>query len=142
MGVRRSFLGGESSLEVLWVVIFGSRLRLLYTGIAVVRQVFCVQERPRMLWVPIRRQMMCGSRATMGAPYSKVARPSSAHVISKIPVAPCTPLTRRPLRNPVPLRRSPTNCAIAARKAACCCGDRASKSEPKRANQAKVGNGR
>ena len=49
-----------------------------------------------MAWVPTRRQMTCGSPALTASPYSKVARPSSAHFISKMPVAPFTPLTRRP----------------------------------------------
>src|SRR6266852_3473338 len=40
-----------------------------------------------MLWPPTRRQMMCGSPEVVSSPYSKVARPSGAHVISKIPGA-------------------------------------------------------
>ena len=38
----------------------------------------------------------------------EVARPSGAHVTSKMPAAPLTPLTRSPLRNPWALRRSAT----------------------------------
>lgn len=72
----------------------------------------------RTLWAPIRRQMTCGSPSLTGTPYTKVARPSSAQVISKIPPAPLTPLTRSPLRNPSPLAKSSTNCATAVRKAA------------------------
>ena len=38
--------------------------------------------------VPILRQMMCVSPSMMEVPYSNVARPSSAQVISNMPVAP------------------------------------------------------
>jgi hypothetical protein len=82
--------------------------------------------------------MMCVSPGVISAPYSKVARPSAAHVISKMPAAPLTPLTRRLDRN-APTFKSATNCATAARNTACWSAESASKSAPKRANQAKVG---
>jgi hypothetical protein len=41
------------------------------------------------IWcVPTRRHTMCASPSVTGSPYSNVARPSAAHVNSKIPVAP------------------------------------------------------
>jgi hypothetical protein len=58
--------------------------------------------------VPIRRQMMCVCPTRTGSPYSKVARPSGAHVIWKTPAALRTPLTRRPRRNRLPASRSST----------------------------------
>ena len=85
---------------------------------------------------------MWGSPSTMLSPYSKVARPSPVHVSSKMPVAPFTPLTRSPLRKPRPRLRSSTNCAMAARNAACWLADIESKSALNRANHAKVGNDR
>src|SRR3981081_444553 len=93
----------------------------------------------KILWLPIRLHTMCGSPSTTELPYSKVALPLSAQVISKMPDAPFTPLTRSPFRNPFPCSKSSTNCATAARNASCCPGLSASKSAPKRANQAYVG---
>ena len=63
--------------------------------------------------------------------------PSAALLISKRPAAPFTPFTRRLDRN-APALRSATNCATAARNTACWSAESASKSAPKRANQAKV----
>lgn len=45
--------------------------------------------------VPMRRQRTCASPDRTSAPYSKVARPSGAQVISQTPGWPCTRLTRR-----------------------------------------------
>jgi hypothetical protein len=81
---------------------------------------------------------MCVSPGVISLPYSNVARPSAAHVISKIPAALFTPFTRRLDRN-APAFRSATKAATAARNTACWSAESASKSAPKRANQAKVG---
>ena len=53
-------------------------------------------------------------------PYSKVARPSGAQVISHIPGQPWTPVTRKPGRNPRPAFKSATIAATAVRKRYCC----------------------
>jgi hypothetical protein len=94
----------------------------------------------RIACVPTLRHTMWGSPSTTLWPYSKVARPSPAQVISKTPVAPFTPFTRSPLRNARPRLMSSTNCATAARNTACRLADIESKSALNRANHAKVGN--
>ena len=61
------------------------------------------QGRRKMSWVPIRRQMTCGS-PWISSTYSNVARPSAAQVISQTPGQPCTRLIgsagARSLRGP------------------------------------------
>jgi len=96
------------------------------------------QGRVKMSCVPMRRQTMWASPSRTVDPCSKVARPSSAHVISNTPAAPWTRLTRRPGRKP-PDSRSTTNFAAAARKAAFCALVKLAKSRRNRSVCAKVG---
>jgi hypothetical protein len=74
----------------------------------------------KMSWVPTRRHFTCGSPGRRSGPYSKVARPSGAHVISQTPGQLWTLFTRKPGRNARPAFKSATIADTAARKRRCC----------------------
>lgn len=62
----------------------------------------------------------CGSPGRRSRPYSKVARPSGAHVISQTPGQPFTVFTRKLGRNARSAFKSATIAATAVRKRRCC----------------------
>lgn len=86
----------------------------------------------------MRRQITCGSPAITSVPYSNVARPSGAHVISQTPGRPCTRLTRSPGSNSCPAAPA-TNSCNAARNSARCDRSRDAQSRRNRGSSSWVG---
>jgi len=74
----------------------------------------------KILCVPTRRQTTCDTPGRRSGSYSKVARPSGAHVISHTPGQPWTPFTRSPGWNARPAFKPATIAMTAVRKRRCC----------------------